>query len=226
MVVYRVGTVAGPETPERFSAAFLMGNRATTVSDSFTGTNGAAWDSTKWEATVTNATPTVDIQSNAGRIQVVGSNYLFVLRDVKLPPKMHFLMTGKLTPPTGEWYFIFNTRVDGRVANLHEPNNGYFLEINHIGLHISRYTGGVRAWNVAEVGKFHTVPHRFKMSTIGQVSTMKTWPDGESEPAVDDVVFVDPLAPKSPGVCGVELYIGGSADTYTAVLDDFVVRAA
>jgi len=152
-------------------------------------------------------------------------NYSWVYKDVNLGASRHFLMTCKLTPPAGEWYLVLNTRVSARSPNLHELEAGYYLEISGSGIRISRFTNNAKEV-LADVAKFAVGLTRVKASTIGQVSTLKIWPDAESEPVNDDIVVVDPTPPKQPGTCGVQLYGGAAVTTYTAILDDFVVRTA
>lgn len=227
MGVFKVGTIAGPETPERFSSTFRMAHRSITISDTFTGVNGAGWDSAKWAATVNDPGQggnIVDIQSNAGRIRNTTGNYNWSYKDLIMPNKMDFLITCKLTPPVGEWYVTINTRMSSRRANLHEPHNGYFLEINHTGLQVARWLDGWRE-NVASAAVFAAVM-QLELTTIGQVVTMKAWADGGSKPTDPQITYVDPMPPKLPGICAVQLYPGAAAATYDALFDDFVVKAA
>src|SRR5207302_6756710 len=44
------------------------------LSDDWTGTNGAGWDTTKWAATSNDTTKIVDIQGNQGRLYVNGAS--------------------------------------------------------------------------------------------------------------------------------------------------------
>lgn len=218
----------GPTQTERQSALFLMAHRSITISDNFTGANNAGWDPTKWSPTVNDpfqAANTVDIQSNSGRILNTTGNYNWSYKDLIMPPKTSFLITCKITPPTGEWYITINTRQSSRRANLHEPHNGYFLEYNHVGLQVARWLDGWRE-NVASASFFASGAAQLEVTTIGQTITMKAWTDGTGKPTNPQITYIDPTPPLIPGICAVQLYPGAPVATYTALFDDFVVKAA
>lgn len=169
--------------------------------ESWTGSNGAAWPAA-W--TVTTPTGgTTDIQSNAGR-QITGTtasqgpfgryNLAAAVTDLDL------YVTVTLT--VASQYSLIDYRTDAVVANRATPNNGYAVYLDG-GLVLALF--GCAGGSPANLGSVAlgvaSVTIRFRVLVIGTRHRIKAWDPANPEPDTWDLDIID--ATFASGVVGV-----------------------
>jgi hypothetical protein len=161
-------------------------------SDTFTGSNGAAWDAS-WGSTVTTqgngGTGTATIESNQGRITTPGTgNFTRVFKKlVAASSGADQRIDGDVTVQTGEAYPLVVIRGTDPAVN----GNGYAIQfdISTQVATISRYTTFVAATLGATIS-LGTVANgdviHFKLQAVGTTISAKVWKNADPEPAWQD----------------------------------------
>src|SRR5689334_22288520 len=79
-------------------------------SDSFTGSNGSAWNATTWPSTGVDSGATLDIQSNQGRMASGTTAYASVAAAVQPGVQNYEVSYRFAIPTTREWYHFLQLR--------------------------------------------------------------------------------------------------------------------
>lgn len=157
---------------------------AALLADTFTGTNGAAWDTSTWGSTRdATGSGTVTIQSNGG--QMTGGGRLVAVSNMAVTD---FELTVK-----GSWNTLSskNPEIGWRVGSslaTGTPSNGYVIQLgtgsggNVQLFRISGYnTVGSAVTDTALNGA--SVSFWFKVRVVGTNHKVRWWPVGNTEPS-------------------------------------------
>jgi RHS repeat-associated protein len=171
----------------------------TVVTDDFTGTNGAGWNSSKWTTTSNDSGKKVDIQSNQGELYVNGSSTRATATMTPVSDS-ETTFSYRFSDRNASSFFRVFTRASGAVGANQMPN-AYRLEIasNSSTIVLQKFVNSV----VSQIGSYNytadTNTQRVRFRVQGSTIQAKVWPDGTTEPSSWSVTATD-NAVTSPGV--------------------------
>jgi hypothetical protein len=198
--------------------------------DDWTGTNGAAWDTSKWTTGVNN-TSVLDIQSNQGRLAVGGAGYangralatMDSLTDQRIELEFSF-------PSIVEMYPLIYLRHDGAWSptNFGDAMNGYnvvFQPVYGENITLEKKTGGVNSTLAVTAFTYSSsVTYKFLFECVGTTLRAKLWPAASSEPTEWTVTAEDTSgSPHLSGVAAISKYSGAPTTTTTMFVDNLFV---
>lgn len=195
--------------------------------DNWTGTNGAAWDASKW-TTGTQSTSTITIQNNQGRMVAQGANYVSVRALASLAATADVDVLVDLTLDSlVEQYPGVNVRGDGvwDSNNFAVQNNGYRVQLNPQGnvIQIIKCTAGTDSI-IASVGLTDTTVKRvLRIQATGTTIRYRMWLATDPEPGTWDSSVTD--ATHATGKISLGQVNGPAATARTADFDNLIVTA-
>lgn len=211
------GLAGGVTITEKTSTA-----AATIFSDDFTGTNGAAWNGSKWATTSNDSTKKVDIQSNQGELYVNGAS---ARATATMSPVVDSEATFsyRFSDRNASSFLRVFTKASGATGANQMPN-AYRLEIasNSSTVVLQKFVGG----SATQIGSFpytaDTNTHRVRFRVQGTTIQAKVWPDGTTEPANWSVTATDGAVTAAGVVQIAHSHTSGARSVY---LDDLVVTS-
>lgn len=229
---YRVRAIdlAGNVGPDSDPVDVTTPAATSLANETFPGADGTAWPN-RW--TTTAATGSVTVQGGAGQLTTNNTSGAYaraLLSGVSPRTDSDVSLTYRWSPTGGGSYLSVFTRGSGGWANAYRPRNGYGVELSSssTGLTIKRASGGVTTTLLTVTGAQATTTavQHLRLRVVGSTIQVKTWLDGQAEPAtwrgtVTDTVVTD------PGQLFLSLARGSAASTTRSVLvDDVVITAA
>lgn len=211
---------------------------AVLASDTFTGTNGAAWSST-WTTGLTPTGGSTQIQGNAGRFTTgsnagtyQGSNR--IARRVNITAPANAVALFSFTWPTlkrcypGFWIRSTNTSLDsqGGYAIIVNPdlNNWAIQErASYSGASLPTGTSGDNVAFAFTAG----VKYWCRFGAVGSAIKARIWEDGDPEPSTWDKEATDTTYTTGGSGCGFSIGAGAtSGGLETIDIDDFLLEDA
>lgn len=199
---------------------------STLASDTFTGTNGAAWSST-WALGQDNTGSLAQIQSNVGRMTSgsAGGYAGQTSRKVNLANFADGVWLMKFRWPTGDECY---PQIWMRASNdILDSQAGYVFELNRPAslwavTKVTAYSG-----TTLSSGSFSYTSNTYywvRCGAVGSALKFKIWADGASEPGAWTYEVTDTTYASS-GRCGLRLGPGASGSAKFEV-DDFTLTDA
>jgi chitodextrinase len=155
-------------------------------SDSWTGSDGAPWG-TAW--TTSNASGTVDIQSNAGRLafnDVSGAYARAQLSGVTAAADSEVVTSYAWSSNTARTYTDVFLRGSGGWRNAYRPTSGYGVELqsdSRTVLLMKTVNGTTTTLQSVSAQQLTTGKQWLRLRVSGSTVQFKIWSDGQSEPA-------------------------------------------
>lgn len=198
------------------------------VSDTFTGTNGSAWNSTIWNMAGVSAPSTATIQSNAGQMTSgPGTGYDVLANAITNNVSITDCeVLVSITPGSAaEQYGVVAVRCSGGWNGSH-PNTGYLLEINFAAGTYTTFkaVGTVETTFSAISGFTVSVAMRVRLRIAGTTFQTKAWILGNAEPVAWDQTNTD-SAITGPGGVVLTANDGAAGTVQTVTFDDFMVQS-
>ena len=159
--------------------------------ESWTGSNNALWNSSRWAATTNNADKAVDIQGNQGHLIVSNASARATAQMTAVTNSEASLTYRFNENTTGSFLRLF-LRASGETGSSQMPN-AYRLEIgsNSSSIKLQKFVNST----VTQLGSFSytsgTTAQRVRFRVQGNTIQAKVWADGSSEPAGWSVVATD-----------------------------------
>ena len=144
------------------------------LEDTWTGSNGAAWNTTRWPQTRGG---TVDIQSNAGRLTAGGRPLAFTevtATDFELLVKGTWNTLSGINPEIG-WRFSQN------IASS-DPNAGYAIQMGGSTVTLYRLSGYSSVASAGSSGLNVNGSFWFRINVVGTTHKVRWWATSGSEP--------------------------------------------
>jgi hypothetical protein len=202
--------------------------------DSFTGTNGAAWNATIWDTAdiVIETSGGFDIQSNAGRIQAGGGPYQGVA--VRSEGSWGATdITGTVTfDSTNEAYFSLGLRTAatwGGETTPSQPFTGYSVEraVGGTDLGLFRYDGvAARTQLDTTTVSASAGPLSYRIYAVGSDIKAKYWSGTGADPSPGTWDLEATDATYASGHTTITLACGGAGTTRTATVDSLTFVGA
>ena len=202
--------------------------------ETWTGIDGAEWDSSKWDATRIKAgsTGSSTIQSNKGQMVATPGSFAWTSRKSKMPAVADLDVAGTLTFTSGgEQYAGVTVRGTGTLTGDSGAtfSDGYnflfFITANGvIRARIDRWIDAGRTeFGVTNVGLDSDVTPTiaFRVQAFGTSLKMRAWDPGGVEPSAWNVSITDPS--HTTGEMLLNLY-GGSGLGSTVQWDDLTIH--
>ena len=206
------------------SLVIAAGQKAAPASGDFTetwtGSDGAAWNSTRWPTITTPSSSVIDIQGNSGRISAGGGSYVSAYAVAGITAAADMTVTVAITPQTtGESY----PAVDIRYVNStnyyqfygnNGSTNGYLYKV---------VSGSGSVMASSSSGWINSTSKRWvKLQCTGSTIRVKVWADGASEPGSWTISTTD-TSISSAGVARLSVTNGGSSTAREFRYDDLAV---
>lgn len=165
----------------------------TTVIETWTGSNGAAWPS-PW-VTSGGAGSVQDIQGNQGRLVAPTTTYTGVRAFYGLAGRLDITLTIDVANPKTENYVLFAYRGDDWASSASSNlNNGYNVELayNSNTVELYRTTANVRT-SLAAPAKTYTAgqPIRLRVQVFDTTHRVRIWNSNVGEPGTWDIDVQD-----------------------------------
>lgn len=146
----------------------------TALTDTFTGSNGAAWSTAVWEAAPPDVT--MDIQSNQGRVLFTSGGFseLFTRRFTPADSANWRVRFHLATPPAVSWRMRLYLQATDWPTGFALPNTGYFSYWDTNGFNVANIVGG----SAAELYPFTTLSATNRwmdIKVVGGVLKFKAW---------------------------------------------------
>lgn len=155
--------------------------------EQWTGTNGDAWNATRWPTTVAGANTIADIQSNEGRTHITSGTYNYIHKLTSLSiADFDLRLIFRFGHATAEQYPLVHFRVGGTWTNTVIAPQGYIVDPWILGatnrLYVGRCTGGGAHAIIQEItksGGWGTSNWNMRVQAIGSALKVKTWQGAE-----------------------------------------------
>ena len=206
----------------------------TLFTETWTGTNGAAWPTARWNAAdPQGAGSAVDIQSNAGRLLAMGEASARARIIAKSGALLDFGLTAQITIATGgqtanNEFHNLNFRASGAwsVSNEQDRLHGYSLEFRTTGgartLQLVSVVNSARTTLGSPVAKaWGTSPWSVRVQCVGTAIKAKVWQG--AEPASWDIEVTN--AAHAAGDISFSTVNGADAAARTATWDTLAVQS-
>lgn len=184
--------------------------------DDFTGTNGAQWDSNKWEIVGGSSPADTTIEGNQGKILTAGVSLRRVKASTASDSEISLRVTW--TAPASYSYFKLSLRSDAT------NNDQYYLDfqpqVQLIG--VGRGGSATQLFGTTTVD-FTTSPSwnvRFKV--IGRILSYKFWPVGGDEPGW--INYNDTTS--APALVAGDNWVSGVSSPGYILIDDYSLSMA
>ncbi|MDQ3275291.1 MAG: hypothetical protein M3Q39_09770, partial [Actinomycetota bacterium] len=166
---------------------------AVLFTDTFTGSDGAPWDTAKWQTAEVGTGGVVDVAANEGRIYMPGANSRGRTSS-KMPATVdsEALLSYRYDSHTAGGadvsYFRVHLRGDGVWVSTTAPSNGYGVEVRSNTSSVFGYksVGGVHTVLASTSGVAPISPGTkrwLRLRVQGTTMSVKIWDDGTAEPA-------------------------------------------
>lgn len=206
-----VGAVAGSR---RRTAA------STDFTETWTGSDGAAWDSSRWPTITTPSSSVIDIQSNSGRISPGGGSYVTAYAVASFTAVTDMTILVAITPKTmSESYPAVDIRYVNS-SNCYQfygnvgSTNGYLYKV---------VSGSGSVMASSSSGWINSTAKRWiKLQVSGTTIRVKVWADGGSEPGSWTISTTDSSI-SSAGVARMSATNGGSSAAREFWYDDLTI---
>lgn len=196
------------------------------VSDTFTGSNGAAWNSTIWNMTGVSSPSTATIQSNAGQMTSgpgTGYDVLANAHTNATVADVEALVT--ITPGNAdEQYGVIAVRCNGSWNGSH-PDTGYGIDFNFAAGQYDTFKSVSSTDTVLAIttGFTASTPVRCRIRVVGTTFQTKVWLASGSEPTAWDQTFTDSSV-AGAGSVALTANDGAAGTVETVTFDNFVVQ--
>lgn len=194
-----------------------------TLTEPFTGTNGAAWNSTNWNSTITAGTGTAQIQTNKGRQTTGaagGNQEIYRRSNTALPADSIILVTVNLTTVTECYPFIcFRDATSGTAASGYQlyfyAANSQIVLANPVEQQIAVVNWG-SSWTTSTSLKVEIL-------TVGNLTDIRVWAAAGSRPT--NPTMQTNTSGYTGGTCGLGIFGGTAAVASTVEFDDFSIAS-
>jgi hypothetical protein len=155
------------------------------LSESWAGTNGAAWPAARWANSSVGSTSVIDIQNNNGRMLPQGAAYTYCRIEpiVGTLTNLEFVASFAMAT-TGEQYHDVFVRSSGQstdVSKPHYPANCYAIEVDVLNglLYYYPIVNSVVGSSVSVVKSWGTGVWTIRIQCIGTTIRVRAWQGAE-----------------------------------------------
>lgn len=197
-------------------------------SEAWTGTDGDAWDASKWVDQATADSSILDIQSNRGRMVADGAAYTHTRASANMSAIGTTRVTGTLElASTNEQFTVMAVNHDGTWSGG-DPHNAYWVQFQpgNSEINIQRNDAGTNT-------QLDSVSFTFAATTLYQyiverdvgsgLIRIKFWEDGTAEPTAWTLSVTDTTY--TSGVVSLRMVNGNAGTAETSHWDNLVVSA-
>lgn len=178
--------------------------------EDWTGSNGTAWNATRWPTIAVTSTSIVDIQSNQGRLVPQGAAFATAraLSSSGNIPDLDLTVLFTLGASGVEQYHGICVRhTNAWTGNV--PTDGYRILVFDGSLALTVYTASVQGLNVAPAKTWNTSQWNLRIRCEGTAVKVKAWQGGE--PGTWDIEETD-----SNHTTGIASFVSLNGSTATA----------
>lgn len=196
---------------------------AAQMSDTFTGTNGAAWNTSNWVSVETPSGSSTSIQSNAGRMTTpTNGNYDYIRRRANITALADSEIRTSFRVDSAESYARLWLRADTSLGGT----GGYGYNL----LFLAGQNISIQEMNASSIigdafGSFgHVIntTYSVRFQALGGSVRAKVWVEGTAEPGAWSVEYND-ATPLVAGSVGISATADDFTGTYNYTFDDFTV---
>ena len=227
---YTVRAVDAAGNVSADSNALTVTTPAGLYSDSFTGTDGAAWASA-WKLTSANGTES--IVGNAGQLQftdVTGAYAQAMLNGLAPLADSNTLLSYQWNSTSATSFFSVYVRGSGGWQNGYRPKTGYGIQLqsNSSIVQVQKNVAGTNTvlQSVSGGQTVTTAKQWLRVQVVGTTIEFRTWTDGQPEPTTWKTVVTD-ASVATTGQLFLSLNRGSTnVGTKSVTIDDLTVNNA
>jgi hypothetical protein len=203
---------------------------ANLFSDLWAGADGAAWGS-GW--TTSTSAGTVDTQTGSGRLAFTNTSGAYAraqLSGLAARGNAEALFSYRWTATGTSAYFTVNLRGSGGWLNAYRPRNGYGVEFSSSSttVTVNKAVNGVSSdlRSISGGQPLSTAKRWVRLRVSGSTIQLKTWLDGQTEPAAWTSTNTDTTV-AAPGQLFFSLARGSTnTGTKAVLIDDLTIKDA
>lgn len=203
------------------------------LADDWTVSGGAAatWNASRWSATATNSTRTVDVANNEGRLQVISGAARATANMIPVADS-DVTFTYRFGSNSVKSYLRPMLRSSGATGSS-QMQTGYRVEIrsNSTTIKLQSYVNGTSAplgdftYNPDGVAGADSGNHRLRFHVQGSTIRVKAWPAGTPEPVSWQIDIPSDTSVVGAGVFQLNHNYSSDGGPNTVYVDDFSISS-
>lgn len=215
---------AGSSAESAASSSVTPTAGTTKLTDTFTGTNGAAWSSTVWQS-VLGAAASADIQSNQGHFLITSTSG-FEDGSRRFTPSASAnwrVRTHLVTPPTiTGWLMQTFLQATSWTVGTQQPSTAYFINQDAAGFTIYLDVSGTLT-TLNPTVSIAATNRWLDIKVVGGVLKYKTWTGIASQEPATYITVPNPSPLTGTGAAGIHWQAGATTGSYAWYFDNAVV---